>query len=119
LKNSSLAIYVAVTCPLQVKFKNCLNPAEEYAQTVKHADYDPGFANTNIIFCAAVVDTFGRWSEEGLEVLSEIIKRGAKRLTTEPTRYIATAWQQLACTLQRHNAGMILSRTLPPDTDII
>jgi hypothetical protein len=117
--NASLAIDVAVTCPLQEKFKNCPNPSEEYARTVKHADYDPGFANTNIIFCAAVVDTFGCWSEEGLEVISEIIRRGAKRLTTDPSRYIATAWQQLACTLQRHNSGMILSRTLPPDTNII
>jgi hypothetical protein len=116
--NQGLAIDVAVTCPLQDKFKKSTHPAESYAQDVKHADYDKGFINTNIVFCAAVVDSFGYWSVEGLEVLSEIISRGAKRLITDPPRYIATAWQQLSCTLQIHNAGMILSRTTPPETSI-
>ena len=55
-----------------------------YAKTVKHADYDSGFKGTNILFCAAVVDSFGCWSTEGLDVISEIINRGSKRLITDP-----------------------------------
>jgi hypothetical protein len=117
--SSGLAIDIAVTCPLQDKYKNHPHPAESYAQDVKHADYDNGFLNTNITFCAAVVDSFGFWSDEGVSILDEIIHRGAKRLITEPSRYIATAWQQLACTLQIHNAGMIISRSTPPDTTFI
>jgi hypothetical protein len=116
--NSSLAIDIAITCPLKDKYKNHPHPAECYAQEVKHADYDKGFMNTNIVFCAAVVDSFGFWSEEGLSVITEIINRGAKRLITDPPRYIATAWQQLACTLQIHNSGMIISRTTAPETTI-
>lgn len=116
--NQGLAIDIAVTCPLQDRFKNSTHPAESYAQNVKHADYDNGFLGTNISFCAAVVDTFGYWSDEGLTILSEIISRGAKRLITDHSRYIATAWQQISCTLQRHNAGMIIDHTTPPETSI-
>ena len=72
--NASLAIDIAITCPLQDKFKNQPHPAESYAKDVKHTDYDKGFIGTNIVFCAAVVDSFGSWSEEGLSVLSEIIR---------------------------------------------
>ena len=95
---SSLAIDVAVTCPIQDKYKNTQdNAADHYAKNIKHADYDTGFIGTDIIFCAAVVDSFGSWSAEGLEVISEIINRGAKRI---------------------HNAGMFLSRTAPPESSI-
>jgi hypothetical protein len=115
---SSLAIDLAVTCPLQNKYKNTDNAADHYAKHVKHADYDSGFIDTNIDFCAAVVDSYGSWSGEGLDVVSEIINRGAKRLLTDPHRYTATAWQQLSCVLQIHNSGMVLSRTVPPDSTI-
>jgi hypothetical protein len=116
---SSLEIDLAITCPLQNKYKNSEeNAADHYAKHVKHSDYDPGFIGTNIEFCAAVVDSFGSWSTEGLDTIKEIISRGAKRLITDPHRYTATAWQQLACALQIHNAGMVISRTLLPETSI-
>jgi hypothetical protein len=115
----SLAIDLAVTCPLQNKYKNSQDTAaDHYAKNIKHADYNAGFIGTNIEFCAAVVDSFGSWSLEGLEVIAEIISRGAKRLLTNPQRYTATAWQQLACVLQIHNAGMVLSRTALPESSI-
>ena len=116
---SSLAIDLAVTCPLQSKYKSVQDTAaDHYAKNVNHADYDVGFIGTNIEFCAAVVDSFGSWSAEGLEVITEIISRGAKRLLSDPHRYTATAWQQLACVLQIHNSGMVISRTVPPDSNI-
>jgi hypothetical protein len=57
----------------------------------------------------------------GLTPRTKIRKREIpceKRLITDPARYTATAWQQVACTLQRHNAGMMISRTTVPDSII-
>ena len=83
--NSPCAIDVAITS----------TSSETYAKDIKHKKYDEGFKGTDIEFIAAVVDTFGQWSEEGLIILKEIIRRGSKRLITEPVHYIGTAWQQL------------------------
>jgi len=91
----------AVTCPLQKRYNNSDNPANMYAK-----------------FCAAVVDTFGQWSDEGLDLISDVVKRAAKRLITEPNQFRNVAWQQLSCTLQTHNSRMTISRLPSPTTDI-
>ena len=108
------AIDVAVTCPLQERFKNEANPAEKYAEETKHNKYDNGFNGTQIEFVAAVVETFGGWSEEGERTITEIIRRASKRLITCPAPYINTCWQQLSCSLQIMNSRATLSRIPPP-----
>ena len=108
------AIDVAVTCPLQERFKNDANPAERYAAETKHNKYDNGFVGTNIEFVAAVVETFGGWNEEGEATIREIIRRAAKRLITTPAPYINTCWQQLSCFLQIMNSRATLNRIPPP-----
>ena len=108
------AIDVAVTCPLQERFKNDANPAQKYAEETKHNKYDNGFNGTNIEFVAAVVETFGGWNEEGERTIGEIIRRAAKRLITVPGPFVSTCWQQLSCFLQIMNSRATLNRIPPP-----
>jgi hypothetical protein len=117
--NEPTAIDFAVTCPTQQKYNNSDNAANTYATEVKHKKYDTGFIGTGINFCAAVVDTYGQWSDEGLNVISDVINRAAKRLITDPSHYKTIAWQQLSCVLQIHISRMIISRIAPPDSDIM
>ena len=109
------AIDIAVTCPLQDRFINEPNPAEKYAQETKHNKYDKGFDGTQIDFVAAVVETFGGWSKEGEMVVSEIVKRAAKRQTTSPGPFVTTCWQKLSCTLQILNSRATLNRIVVPE----
>ena len=41
------AIDIAVTCPLQDRFTNDSDPAEQYAKDTKHCKYDQGFDGTD------------------------------------------------------------------------
>src|ERR1700679_1762591 len=61
--NTPCAIDVAVTS----------TNAEIYARDIKHKKYDDGFKGTGIEFIAAVVDTFGQWSEEGHTILNSYL----------------------------------------------
>ena len=79
--NAPTAIDFAITCPSQPKYNNSENAANSYATDVKHKKYDQGFIGTGINFCAAVVDTYGQWSDEGLILITDVINRAAKRLT--------------------------------------
>jgi len=105
-----LAIDVAVTDPLLPQYLEVLSPAESYAENIKHKKYDSGFFGTGIDFCAAVVDSFGWWCSEGLEVLGEIARRGADRSLVERSCYISLCWQRLSVALQICNARMVGSR---------
>ena len=68
--NSPCAIDVAITS----------TSSETYEKDIKHKKYDKGFKGTDIEFIAAVVDTFGHWSEEGIIILKEIIRKDPKDL---------------------------------------
>jgi len=82
------AIDVAITDPLQDKYKKVENPAEDYAQKVKHHKYDKGFDGSEITFVPLVADTFNRWNVEGQELLQEIFRRGANRLSLPHSSYV-------------------------------
>jgi hypothetical protein len=110
------ALDVAVTCPLQDKYlKSDIDPADHYANTVKHATYDEGFEGLDIDFIPVVLDTFGGYGAEGLRALTEIIGRGASRLNLPASTYKSQCWQRLSLSLQKSNTRMILTRVNHPD----
>src|SRR5690606_26638973 len=104
----------AIDIAVQERFSSTDNPAEKYALETKHHKYDEGFNGTNIEFCAAVVETFG--NKEGEEVRGEIIRRAAKRQSTEPGPFISVYWQKLSSFLQIMNARATLSRISLPES---
>jgi len=113
LWGEQIAVDFAVTCPLQSRYKNKENPADIYALEQKHKKYDEGFSNTNINFTAAVVETFGRWSNEAIDLITEVARRGAKKLMDSQSEYINTCWARLSVSLQTDCARMLLSRIKP------
>ena len=118
LWGSPAAVDFAITCPLQPRYKNCEEPAEQYAITQKHKKYDSGFEKTNITFIAAVADSFGGWTKEGEEVIIEVARRGARRLLEVVSMYVAHCWTKLSISLQTDIACMMLSRIpLPSSND--
>ena len=110
------ALDIAVTCPLQDKYiKLESDPADHYANTVKHVTYDEGFLGLDIDFIPVVMDTFGGYGAEGLRALTEIIRRGASRLNLPPSIYKSQCWQRLSLSLQKSNTRMILTRVNHPE----
>ena len=110
------ALDIAVTCPLQDKYIHSdLDPADHYANTVKHATYDEGFQGLNIDFIPVVLDTFGGYGAEGLRALTEIIHRPSSHLNLPASTYKTQCWQRLSMSLQRSNTRMILTRVSHPD----
>jgi len=110
LWDSPIAIDFAVTCPMQARYNIPSNPVEIYAKQVKHRKYDKEFKKTNILFIAAVADTFGSWTEERERIIAEVARRGAKRMITDDFAYISLCWQRLSVSLQKDCANMLLSR---------
>ena len=110
------ALDIAVTCPLQDKYINLeIDPADHYADTVKHATYDEGFKGVDIDFIPVVMDTFGGYGAEGLRAITEIIRRGASRLNLPPSIYKTQCWQRLSLSLQKSNSRMVLTRVDHPE----
>jgi len=109
------ALDIAVTCPLQPKFAAIVDdPADHYADTVKHRLYDPGFKGLPVDFIPVVFDGFGGVCAEGLSCLLEIMSRGAARALVPRQVYISQCWQRISVCLQRCNARMVASRLSPP-----
>jgi len=99
LWGEQIAVDFAVTCPLQPRYKTDENPANSYAQKQKHKKYDEGFSKTNIHFIAAITETFGGWSDEALDLITEVSRRGAKRLMEKNADYINISWARLSVLL--------------------
>jgi hypothetical protein len=116
LWNQAVAIDVAITDPSQPKYSKCKNPANDYADKVKHKKYDKGFEGSDIEFIPMVFETTGGINDEGLKILEEIVHRAAVRSGDNVGVFKALAWQRLSITLQRSNARMIRARIpTPPD----
>ncbi len=97
------AMDVAVIDPLQDKYvSGRVRAVEDYAMNVKHHKYDEGFLGSKITFVPCVVDIFNGWCEEGQDLLTDIIRRGADRLSLPRSMYIIQSWQRLAMSVQRY-----------------
>ena len=99
--------------------KSTSAPAEQYAINQKLKKYDAGFEKTNILFVAAVADTFGGWTKEGEELISEVARRGAKRLLEPVGEYTQNCWARLSISLQTDIARMMISRLPIPYTNTV
>ena len=77
--NRSLAIDVAVICPVAASHVAQVEPCESYASQRKHNRYDNGFRGTNWDFVAMVFETSGAVNLEGQNILKQLIRFASKR----------------------------------------
>ena len=73
-EGKGLAIDVAVTCPFSASNMARDNPAEYYAEKLKHRKYDAGFVGINFDFSALVFESTGGLNREGRETLSQLFR---------------------------------------------
>lgn len=111
----SLAIDLAVICPVAPHHLKEAAPCEHYAQTAKHDKYDQGFENTDYDFCPVVFETFGAVNEEGEHFLKKLFRVASNQQNIAHSVYAGKAWARLSCVLQRSIATMIMRRTQPED----
>ena len=109
---------LAVTCTIQDRYSNPdVIPAEKYAQVEKHGKYDDKFEKTDVLFIAAFIDTFGGWTLEGMDLITEIARRGAKRLMVPSSEYMSLCWAKFSTCLQTDVARQIMSKLGPLDPE--
>ena len=77
-EGKGLAIDVAVTCPFSASNMARDNPAEYYAEKLKHRKYDAGFVGINFDFSALVFESTGGLNREGRETLSQLFRFAAR-----------------------------------------
>ena len=106
----SLAIDVAVICPLAVSHISQEEPCESYAMQRKHAYYDEGFVGTNFDFAAMVFETSGAVNVEGLNVIKQLIHFASKREGVLHSVFAGRTWARIACSIQNSVAQGILNR---------
>ena len=106
----SLAIDVAVICPLAVSHMAQEQPCESYASQRKHNYYDPGFAGTNFDFVAMVFETSGAVNIEGLNIIKQLIRFASKREGVQNSVFAGRTWARIACSIQYSVAQGILNR---------
>jgi len=116
--NKGLAIAVAVTSPLVSSNINDPDPCESYAAWKKHAYYDDDFKGTAFEFAAMVFETTGGVNKEGLEVLRQLFRFGAKHQSLQLSVCCGRTYTQSSvsqCFLNR--AGSVSSIEKEADVD--
>ena len=106
----SLAIDVAVVCPLAVSHMSQEQPCESYASQRKHNYYDQGFVGTNFDFVAMVFETSGAVNVEGLNIIKQLIRFASKREGVQNSVFAGRTWARIACSIQYSVAQGILNR---------
>ena len=86
------------------------NPAEYYAEKLKHRKYDAGFVGVNFDFSALFFESSGGLNREGREVLSQLFRFAARFSGSPFCVYAGRAWARLSCTLQAAVAQSVLNR---------
>ena len=100
---------VAVTSTFSRRNVTLENPADAYGLR-KHAKYDEGFKGTPYLFCAAVLETTGGYSEEALSFFRQLFRFAARQQNTKLSVYAGRAWARVACNVQASVASAILHR---------
>ena len=103
-EGKGLAIDVAVTCPFSASNMARDNPAEYYAEKLKHRKYDAGFVGINFDFS-------GGLNREGRETLSQLFRFAARFSGSPFSVFAGRAWARLSCTLQAAVAQSVLNRS--------
>ena len=117
----SLAIDVAVVCPLVPSHLPESEPCEAYA-CKKHQKYDKGFLHSSFDFVPMIFETGGAINRDGESILKQLFRFASKRSSTSYAKFVGRAWARLSCTLQRSVSQMVLNRTFgisagDPDLD--
>jgi hypothetical protein len=76
--SKGLAVDVAVTSTFSQKNLTLPRPADTYGLR-KHAKYDEGFRGTPYLFCAAVLETTGGYSEEAVSFFRQLFRFAARQ----------------------------------------
>ena len=87
------------------------NPAEYYAEKLKHRKYDASFVGLNFDFSALVFESTGGLNREGRETLSQLFRFAARFSGSPFSVYAGRAWARLSCTLQAAVAQSVLNRS--------
>jgi hypothetical protein len=106
-----LCVDVAVTSPFTSRGIDLKEPCENYALNEKHKKYDTSFRGQPYDFAAMVFETTGAINSEGVGVLKQIWRFGARQQSRMLCVYIGRAWARLSCNLQRSVSQAILNRS--------
>ena len=107
--SKGLAVDVAVTSTFSRKNLSLPSPADAYGLR-KHAKYEAAFRGTPYLFCAAVLETTGGYSEEAVSFFRQLFRFAARQQNTKLCVYAGRAWARVACNLQASVAQAILHR---------
>src|SRR3954470_10275146 len=107
--SKGLAVDVAVTSTFSRRNLSLPSPADTYGLR-KHAKYEEGFRGTSYLFCAAVLETTGGYSEEAVSFFRQLFRFAARQQNTKLCVYAGRAWARVACNLQASVAQAILNR---------
>lgn len=107
-RGKSAAIDVTVISLLQATRAHRYNPqALSIAENKKRAKHRENCATQGVCFITVAVETFGRWREEAVYILSSIASYLPSGSSHSP---VAHMWQRLAVALQRRYAALWIRR---------
>ena len=90
--------------------------AARAAETRKHLQNDAKCKQLGWRCIPLVVETYGAWGAEAIEVFSTVASRLAIRTNSTKSRALATLYGRLSMILVRANAGAILMRSYLPSS---
>ena len=116
--SASAAFDISVTSPLNsllvVEAVMSSGVAARAAEKRKHLQNDAKCKQLGWRCIPLVVETYGAWGAEAIEVFSTVASRLAVRTNSTKPRALATLYGHLSMILVRANAGVILMRSYLP-----
>ena len=114
------AFDIKVINPLNLQFiqeaaQSC-GHAPEIGEEVKHSRNVEACALRGWSCIPLVVEVFGGWGNEAINVLSTISIKVATQLCRPLNEVVSNIYSRLSLTLMRQNAGAILARHVSPNT---
>ena len=93
--------------------------AAEMGEEAKHSKNDEACALRGWTCIPLVVEVFGGWGNEAVNVLSTLSKKVATQLCQPLNEVISTMYGRLRLILMRQNARAMLARYVPPTTSCV
>jgi hypothetical protein len=106
----SLAIDVAVICPLNESNMKSSDPAGDYAFKVKHKKYGEALAKAHVDFAPVIFETCGGLNSQGEKLIKQLCRFAAKAQGERYSSYTGRAWRRLSVAVQSTAARQILNR---------
>ena len=109
---------VSITSPTQeaVLFQAADHPgaAINARKQSKNRSHAQNCRANGVSFQPLVVETFGGWDKDAVNMLKDIARLEARRWGKDPAMEIKHFFQRLSITLQRGNAALLLDRDIEP-----